>query len=291
MTNDLIGNLRNKRVLLTGGSGFIGRFLFSRIRPLCRDLRLYEKDVRDAASYKKRYDIVCHLAALNKPEDKKDEIREMFDVNVNGTLSIMRYCRRNDVMCVLASSSAVYEPSLSDRAIGEKSPLKPVSAYGISKVLAEQVCEAYSEDFGVRVMALRIFNVYGPGQKEPFLFPYLVSRIRKRKAVGLKTPMVVRDFIHISDVADAFLLACAHTWRGFVALNIGTGRGISVHEAARKIASLMKTKILFDKTLVISRCADYVIADTDSIKKFLNWRPSIDFENGLRFLCKRGIGE
>lgn len=282
MMNNSIENLRSKRVLITGGSGFMGKFLFQRMKPLCRELRIYEKDVRYAANYRKRFDIVCHLAALNKSGDKKGEIREMFDVNVNGTLSVMSYCRRNDAKCVLASSAAVYEPSLSNRTIGEKSPLKPVSAYGISKVLSERVCKAYSEDFELRVIALRMFNVYGPGQKEPFLFPYLLNRINKRKAIELKTPMVVRDFIHISDVINAFILACAHKRRGFMALNIGTGRGTSVYEAVRKIVSLVQTKIFFDNSSAVSRGVDYVIADAGSAMKVLNWHPTIDLENGLK---------
>ena len=286
MKNNPLNTLKDKRVLITGGTGFIGSSLAPKIKSLCREAHIYEEDIRKIAGFKKRYDVVCHLAALNKPEDKKGEIVEMFDVNVGGTLAVMRYCHKNSARCIFASSSAVYKPSASGTAIEEGALLRPIGLYGASKVLAEDVCRAYSEDFGISVMALRIFNIYGPGQKEPFLIPYLINRMKNGEKIKLNTPKAVRDFVYVSDAVSAFISALVHTWQGFKALNVGTGHGTSIYDAAQKTARMMSFRPDLDGAATNSHKTDYVVSSVRNICDVLGWKPVVTLEKGLKILCK-----
>jgi UDP-glucose 4-epimerase len=247
----------------------------------CVHARPYRGDIRKIDALRDRYDVVCHLAALNKARTKK-ETDSLFDVNVNGTDAVMRYCRRKKARCVFASSSAVYEPTADEKLLHENSSaVGPVSVYGISKVAAEGVCRYYAENFGVSATALRIFNMYGPGQKAPFLVPDIVGQLAGGKPLVLRTPKAIRDFVYVEDVAGAFLLACGLDRNGFLALNVGTGKGMSVYNVAGIIAGKMKKNHALKRLGRNAPKTDYVLADIRRTRRTLGWRPEIDIEEGL----------
>ncbi len=260
----LKNGLKGKKILVTGGSGFLGRYLVPELAKLCKEIAVYEDDIMSIGRFGKKFDIVCHLAGLTKIAEGVTANR-LFNVNVNGTLEVMRYCHKKGARCVFASSSAA----------------RLGSFYGMSKMLAEDVCRHYSENFGVPVIALRIFNIYGPGQKMPFLVPHILSRLSGNKPLRLNTPGEVRDFVYVTDVVSAFILSCAHRGKGFETFNVGTGRGTSVRDLAGFISSAAgkKAKICADK---YSGETDYVVADTRKISSVLNWHPAVSLERGLR---------
>ncbi len=282
--------LCNKTVLVTGGKGFLGTHLASALVPLCRKLDCYGGDVRDIWRFARPYDIVCHLAALNKagPGGSTDAL---FDVNVNGTLAVMRYCATSGARCVFASSSAVYAPSPVRRPLGEGARIAPASPYGMSKMLAEDVCRHYAHDHGVRVAVLRIFNIYGNGQEEPFLVPYAMRQLSQGKPVVLKTPEAVRDFIHVRDVARAYIAACRHEHKGFRVFNVGTGRGMRVADMVEQIAlALSANPRKAIRRERHDKKEDFVIAEPRLIRKVLRWHPTLSIDDGVALVCGGGEG-
>lgn len=280
------GKLQNKRVLVTGSNGFLGEPLSYQLRLFCKEIHLYNNDIREISGFRKGYDIVFHLAALNKLPVGGDS-GLMLDVNTAGTLAVMQYCRRNGAKCVFASSSAVYEPLKDKHRLKESSRLKPVSLYGISKKMAEDYCKAYARKYGFPVIALRIFNMYGQGQDEAFLIPYLARQLFRRRRVSLEAPQAVRDFIYIDDVIEAFILAGNFKHSGFLALNVGTGIGVSVYNIAKKISSFLGAKEKIVLKADDGSLGDYVIADTRNICNLLNWKPRVAITQGLKLTIAR----
>ena len=272
--------LQNKKILITGGNGFLGKHLFSMLRQITRQVSLYEGDIRGISSFRKHYDIVYHLAAINKI-DSAGDASLLFESNVIGTLAVMSYCLRADAKCVFASSSAVYKPDTQNRKLSEHSCVRPVSLYGATKMLAEYICKYYAENFGISIAALRIFNIYGPGQKIPFMIPDITSQLSKNKPVSLRTPMAVRDFVYVSDVANAFILSGALEFEGFLALNIGSGKGISVQNLARKLILQKRSACRIDKNNISDTARTYVVADLRNTAKILDWKPEISLSRGL----------
>lgn len=283
----LMQKLHNKRILVTGGNGFLGKHLVPQIESVCNCVHLYQEDIRGIDNFKQKYDIVCHLAALTKADSGQQVL--LFDVNVNGTLAVMEYCRRMDARCVFASSSAVYEPTAEMSPLDENSSIQPVSLYGVSKMLAEDTCRHYAENFGVSVTALRIFNIYGQGQKRPFLIPYCLEQISKDEPIILNSPNAVRDFVYCTDAVRAFILACGYEHRTFLALNVGTGSPTRVRDLVENMALCVKSKLKVEQAEINNSQTDYVVANVGNISKVLNWMPQVSITDGLSLLVKAGI--
>ncbi|MBM3251202.1 MAG: NAD(P)-dependent oxidoreductase [Candidatus Omnitrophica bacterium] len=272
----------DKKILITGGNGFLGSHLFYQLKRICKQVYLYEGDVRGIGSFSKHYDIVCHLAAINKTEH--NDVGLLFDTNVNGTLAVMRYCLRVGAKCIFASSSAVYKPTKQNKRITEHSCIRPASLYGVSKMLAENICKYYAENFGVSVVVLRIFNIYGPGQEAPFLIPDITRQLPKNKSISLISPMACRDFVYVTDVVKAFILSCRLRYKRFLILNVGTGECSSVYNFAKKFLSRIKPKAQLNKGAINSLGRDYVIANIRNISKILKWHPTVSREDGLTMI-------
>src|SRR5215470_12786524 len=133
-----------QRALVTGANGFIGRQVMAILRMRLPAVRAFAGDVREMATHDERADVVVHLAAFVRHDQFAEAPRYGYDVNVLGTQSVLEYCRRVGARCVLASTSAVYGTAAS-AALLESAPPEPLSAYAISKWLAERLCERYAQ--------------------------------------------------------------------------------------------------------------------------------------------------
>lgn len=278
--------LSNKRILVTGASGFLGRHLMAELGKHFSSVEAYQGDVRTIEQSEIVSDAVCHLAAETKAMTK-DEYDSLFDVNVGGTLSVMRYCYQHGASCVLISSSAVYLPSDEEIPLSEKAPLSPKTIYGASKSVCEKICEYYSTYLNVAVTVLRIFNLYGEGQKDPFLIPSLIYSVRERKSFTLNTPFLVRDFIHVRDVVSAILYSLTDTHSGWRCFNVGTGRGISALQVLHKILEIEEIDLPKSQINVSENSEkNFVIADVQKLNQAFSWKPQVSVEEGLRLMMK-----
>ena len=170
--------MTNRRVIVTGGTGFLGNHLTIQLKEEGYNVSLFSEDIRKFSMHKKESDIVVHLAGVNR-QNSQQSLHELFDVNISGTLEVIHYCRRVGVRCIIASSSAVYRPTRELEKLSEACELGPVTDYGISKILAEKLCEMYSELSMVTITSCRIFNLYGIGQNESYIIPYLMKKKKK----------------------------------------------------------------------------------------------------------------
>jgi UDP-glucose 4-epimerase len=230
-----------ERIILTGGTGFIGSHLAKRLMAYkpksitivsntasanskntsCKEsnkaipLTFYTADIRNKDNIsnifrEQRADTCIHLAAKISVADSIKNPQDTMDINVNGTLNVLEACHNSGVHnLIFASSAAVYGDAI-ELPISENQVLKPLSPYGSSKMLAEQHVSSYVRLSKLQnAISLRIFNVYGAGQTGE---SDVITKFAKRLSNGMPPiiygdGMHTRDFISVEDVVEAILLS------------------------------------------------------------------------------------
>jgi len=304
------------RVLITGCAGFMGSHLAERLiargdtvigidnfddyypRPVkednlarlraCERFSLVEADIRDADAISNVFaqgnvDWVLHWAAkAGVPPSLKDP-NEYVAVNVEGTVNVLEAARRgDDTRVVFASSSSVY---------GVRNPLpytedadisRPLSPYAATKVAAEALCHCYHHLYGLPVMCLRLFNVYGPRQRPDLAMNLFAHRMARDETIALfGDGSTSRDYTYIDDVVDAVLAAMEVDF-GFEILNIGSGRPIRFDDMVTALENAMGVRATLDHRPERAGDMVHTFADTTRAQELLGWQPGWTIEDGLR---------
>lgn len=275
-------------VLVTGDNGFIGKHLASALKS--RDVNVVgvnRKKGVDITNWEQikqieKVDLVYHLAAIVFVPFAFENPKLTYDVNVLGTLNILELCRIKDIDKIVFTSSYLYgKPKYLP--IDEKHPLAPHNPYSHSKLVGEELCRGYHEDYGLSCIILRPFNVYGPGQNEKFLIPSIIKQLKERDRIELMDPTPRRDFINVTDLANAYLKAKEYKRNTFDIFNIGSGTSYSVGEIVEKLIVISGKKIHVNfKGGRRKHEIQDTRADIRKAKKFLKWEPIIGIDEGLK---------
>lgn len=306
--------LKETEVAVTGGTGFIGSHLcktlleqgakvtaydnlssgkIEYIRDLLgKKLKFVQGDIRNSIALEKaarNCKTIFHLAAqISVPFSMKNP-QEDCEVNVVGTLNVLETARKADARVIFASSAAVYG-NPDKRPTPEDYPAHPISFYGLSKYLGENYCQFYSENYGLEVVILRIFNAYGPnchGVMADFLNKL---RMTPNKLEVLGSGRQSRDFIHISDLNRFILLTATSPAAIGQVYNVGSGTTTSVSKLAKKIIGLLGlkgVKISFTGGQAWEGDMDITQADISKAMRELHWQPLIGLEEGLKSLISQ----
>lgn len=303
-----------RKVLVTGGAGFIGSHMVDRLVADGYGVRVIdnlsagrlmnisghlergrvafvEGDIRDASVAEKSVegvDVVVHLAALTSVPLSVENPSFTFDVNVTGTMNLLRACAEAKVgKLVFVSSCAVYgEPKFLP--VTEEHPTNPISPYAESKLAAEKFCLGFHEKELLRSVVLRLFNVYGPRQGVND-YCGVITRFIDRGRRGL--PLVIygdgwqtRDFVNIRDVVEAVSSAVESDYAEGEVFNIGFGVPTSVNELAETLleSAMLDLQVLHDEPLLGEIRHSY--ADISKAEKLLRYRPKVSLKDGLRAL-------
>lgn len=279
--------LKDKKVLVTGSSGFVGKHLVEGLKGKNADVVTFDVLAgRNAAKWGDfesvpRVDVVFHLAAVVFVPTSHHNPALTYRTNILGTLNALEFCRSIGAKMIFASSYVYGNPKYVP--VDEEHPLNPTNPYARSKVFGETLCKAYHEDYGVRCVVLRPFNIYGEGQSKDFLIPEIIDQIKTKTEVTLKDLTPKRDFLYISDTIDAYIKAGEYERSGFEVFNIGSGKSYSVREIAQKLVEF-SGKDLQVKSRDEKRSGEIsdTVADTKKAKKLLGWEPTVDIDTGLK---------
>jgi UDP-glucose 4-epimerase len=308
-----------RKVLVTGGGGFVGSNLVRRLLELGDDVRVLDNystgnraNLTDLAgeievvegelrSYERVHnavrgvEVVFHQGALpSVPRSVHDPLTTSA-VNVEGTLNVLLAARDEGVRRVICASSSSVYGSAGELPRVESQAADPISPYAVSKLAAERYAVAFSRVYGLEAIALRYFNVFGPRQDPTSQYAAVVPRFIAAVRNGQPVPIhgdgeQSRDFTYVANVVDANVLAAQVDGVGGTILNVATGRALSVNRLADAIGEMLGLPV--EKEYLPLRAGDVrdSWADIGRARDLLGYEPAVGLEDGLRLMVEHLVG-
>ena len=306
-----IENLSGKRIVVTGGAGFVGSNIVRRLLKeqasviVLDDFYTGEMDnlpvedpklevirgsvtdfdlVRDVI---KGAGVVIHEAARNIIVSTRNP-REDYEVNIGGTLNVLLAVRETNVPRIVYASSASVYGNPRYLPINEDDATNMLSPYSVSKFAGENYCKAFYESYGLSTSVVRYSNVYGTAQRPDNPYCGVVSKFFEAAMSG-QSPRIhgdgeqTRDFTYIDDVVEATLLAAFMAKAEGQVYNVGTGRETTINQLARIIIEITGAGV--EPSYVDRRDIDNIrrrVVNIEKIRRELRWVPSVTVEQGLR---------
>lgn len=296
--------LKNKKVIVTGGAGFIGSNLSKALIDLGAEVNVidnlfagkkeviperaifHQLDICQLEEIKPVFigvDYVFHLAALPRVQFSLEQPITTSDVNIMGTLNVLEASRAGGVKRVIYSASSSAYGDQDTMPLTEDMTPRPKSPYGLQKFVGELYCRVWFESYGLPTVSLRYFNVYGPGQSDQGAYALVIAKFLKQKKAGEDLTITgdgkqTRDFTHVSDVVRANIQAA-------ISDKVGQGEVINIgannNQTVKKIAELVGGNIQY----IPARLEPHdTLADISKAKKLLDWTPQVSIEDGIREL-------
>jgi NAD dependent epimerase/dehydratase len=308
-----MGNLSGRRVLVTGGEGFIGSHLVERLVHDGAEVRALvyynsfgrwgwldtlDEDVRDAIEVlpgdvrdSRRVDeavagrdTVFHLAADRDPVQLPRR-GSYVQTNVTGTLHVAEACRRHGARLVHTSTSEVYGTAIRVP-IDEEHPLQPQSPYSASKIGGDMMALSYWHAHEVPVAVVRPFNTYGPRQSTRAVIPTILAQLQAGATeihLGAVSPR--RDFNYVTDTAAGFVALADCDEALGRATNVGSGREISIGDLVELCCGItgQQATIVTDEDRLRPEGSevDRLLCDYSVAERIAGWKPEVSLEEGL----------
>ena len=306
------------RILVAGASGFVGSALTARlasdesvtelaalVRPTtdtqrlpqrCRSIAIgggWDLETLETAIKAFRPNVIFNLAAYGVAPSRRD-IGEMFVVNSDLPVALVRIAARQGAAVVNAGSQSEYESPSSSVAICETSPLTSKNLYGASKAAGWLKAAAAARALSSSLLHLRLFNVYGPGEAAHRLLPTLAAAKSSGEIAPLSDGRQIRDFIFLDDIVEALFIA---GWMVFnsndlvvESLNIATGKGSTVKayaETAADSLGLRRAQLGFGQIPRREGEVDCLTGDVRKAKTVLDWAAQVDLQEGIAETVRR----
>ena len=296
-----------KRVLLTGGTGFVGANLARRmlcagnevhllvrneynpwrIRGISGDIQIHALDFQNSESVnsivaKIKPDWIFHLATYGAYSSQQD-VDTIYKTNLFGTINLLNACCHTGFESFVNTGSSS-EYGLKSNAPAEDEVLEPNSNYAIAKAAATHFCQYTANKHQLNIPTIRLYSVYGPYEESSRLIPSLVRYGFMGNLPPLVDPKISRDFVYIDDVCDAFILAAKMTSKSYgVIFNVGTGIQTTLEDLVALTRRLLNIGKIPDWGSMPNRMWDTKNwqANIKNIQSQLGWSPRYDLESGL----------
>ena len=290
------------KLLVTGGAGFIGSNLADELVRLGHKVavidnlslgkkeyvnpkaKFHRQDIRDYKKIKplfKNIDCVFHLAAQPRIQPSIINPAESFDNNVLGTFNALLAAKENKVKKIVYSASSSAYGDQKRLPLTEEMIAHPKNPYALFKYMGEEMCGLFHSLYGLPVVCLRYFNVYGERQSTAGAYATVIGIFLKQRKSGKPLTIVgngkqLRDFTYVGDVARANIAAMRSSKAVGHLINIGSGQNYSVNE----VAGMIDEKHIF----IPPRPGEskVTLADISKAKKLLGWKPKVSLENWLK---------
>ena len=294
------------RVLVTGATGFAGRWLAAELRDAGHEVIAtggrHDPDITDARAIAAtvaaaRPDAIAHLAGLSFGPDAAEDPAAAMAVNADGTRNVLDAAAAlptRPVILVVSSADVYGPPDPGRPVLDEASPLRASQPYGRSKIALEQAATAAADRHGLALTITRPFNHTGPGQRLDFVVPALAARIAEAAQAGDRTIRagnvdVRRDIGDVRDVVRAYRLLLEQAAAGDAPhagpriVNVATGRSVEIRAIATELARIagIEVEIEVDDRLVRADDPPEIRGDATRLAEWTGWRPRISLSETL----------
>jgi UDP-glucuronate 4-epimerase len=315
---DLCYKIRMKKLLITGGAGFIGSHLVDRLLttdverieviddfndfydPSIKRANIREHrndprynisaiDIRDRAPLeavfdKNNFDCVVHLAARAGVRPSLAEPQLYSETNINGTVNLLELAHRNNIkQFVFGSSSSVYGIN-AKVPFSEDDPIRqPISPYAATKAAGELLCHTYSHLYGLRCVCLRFFTVYGPRQRPDLAIHKFAKLITDRKPIPVFGDGTTRrDYTYVDDIIDGVMAAITYNKTNYEVINLGESRTVELNELISLLEAELDAHAIIDRQAPQPGDVPQTFADISKARAVLGYDPKTQIEEGLR---------
>jgi UDP-glucuronate 4-epimerase len=306
-----------REILVTGGAGFIGSHLVDRLlredrwrvtvvddfnnfySPVTkrenvrahfqnRGYRLVEADIRDRPALKRVFDetkfsVIVHLAARAGVRPSLSEPQLYAETNVNGTLNLLELTREHNIkQFVFGSSSSVYGINAKVPFGEEDATRQPISPYAATKAAGELLCHTYAHLYGIRIVALRFFTVYGARQRPDLAIHKFARLIDEDKPIPVFGDGTTRrDYTYIDDIIQGVRAAIDYAGSDYEAINLGESRTVELRELIELLEKALGKRAVIDRQPLQPGDVPQTFADITKARRLLGYDPQTEIEEGI----------
>lgn len=305
----------SKRILVTGGGGFLGSMVLDRLlyykNKMQMDFEIHSLDlipasvdgsrhhigsildVTDLSRVMQGCDVVVHLAALLGVERTEQRRLDCLHINVQGVMNVLNTCALENVEKIIFSSSSEVYGEQTTFPITEENPVNPKSVYAVTKLAGEEFVKAYAERYGMKYTILRLFNAYGSGQVGQFVISRFVKAVSEdQPPLLLGDGEQVRAFCYGSDIADGIVKCIFSDKSNEQTINIGNDtEPISMKALAEKVIEISGKSHLEPRFATPeetdrkpARDILHRLPSLDKARNLLDYEPSVTLDEGLRLV-------
>ena len=307
MPNNILSNLKNKEILVTGGCGFIGSEIVKQLSLIGANVTIIdnlssgkEKYIQGLSNVKlitadlldddaiesivKDKEYVINNAALPFIPDSYYIPKKFFDVNVNATISLALAVikEKKAKRFVHISSSEIYGTARYTP-MDENHQTTPQSTYAVSKLAGERVVFTMYKEHNLPAVIIRPFNSFGPNITQPYIIPEIIRQMEKSDVIKLGNVNAKRDLTYVTDTARGIILSLVKEGVIGEVINVGSQRSYSIKDLVSLISEIMgkKVSIKVDPSRFRPYDVDTLICNYERATKLLGWKPEITVKEGL----------
>jgi nucleoside-diphosphate-sugar epimerase len=308
LLKDRIQTLNGRRILITGGCGFLGSEISRQLDLLganitimdnlssgkeeyirtLKNVRLIKGDITDEAAVKSAtedQEDIIHLAGLPFIPDSYTCPKKFFEVNVNGTINLALAAVKNKIRRFIHISSSEVYGTARYTPMDENHPLIPHSTYSVSKLAGERVIYTIHKEHYLPVVIVRPFNSFGPNITQPYIVPEIIHQLLSNtNEVRLGNINSRRDLTFVSDTAKGIINTLVAEGIVGETINLGSERSVSIRDLVNLIAEILcrNVSIIMDSSRVRPNDVEVLTCDYTKASRLLGWSPTVGLKEGLR---------